>query len=527
MTTATHTELTHYTLEKEIGRGDLSTTYRATRKSDGTKVAVKVIAPQFTFDRLFVIRFKEIMKQTIRLEHPNIVRTFEADEDGDVLFIAREIIEARPLAEVIEKEGPFSPQRMLVVARQIAAALDYAHQHSITHGDLSAGRIYLGPNDHTIVADFGQTQAIADTSLVKKGYAIGTPETIAPEQVHGQGATRQSDLYSLGIVVYQMLAGAPPFTGNPAAVLHAHAYEQPRSLHLVNPNISVALSETVARMLAKGLELRYNTGAEFSRALGAAIEGTAPIRAPAAAVTQRMEAGLVPPTPLWKRTWVWVMVTVLLVIGLLGLGFGAVSWLTANRENGSSPPVVNTQPAVLDEIPTVAMAATDTPAPTATVNVATTTPTANTAGLSPSPLPTEPPTAPLPTATALNLPTPGPPVVAEGSPLTNLRLARAITEENQPDKIGISFAPGPQPIYLFYDFKGMDPGLTWTHNWRWGDKDLGTFDDTWPESYSSQGTAWVYFAPTGGYQPGPYQVTLSIEGSVVGTATFVIQAGGL
>jgi serine/threonine protein kinase len=525
MPTTTKPELTDYILEKEIGRGDLSISYRATRKSDGEAVAVKVIAPQFTFDRLFVIRFKEIMKQSIRLEHPNIVRTFEADEEGDTLFIAREIIEARPLAEIIKEKGAFSPHRMLIVTRQIASALDYAHQHSMTHGDLSASRIYLGANDHTIVADFGQTQAIADTSLVKQGYAIGTPETIAPERVHGQSATRQSDLYSLGILCYQMLAGAPPFTGSPAAVLHAHAYEQPQPLHLVNPNISVALSETIARMLSKGLELRYNTGSEFTRALTAASRGTAPIRAPAAAITQRMEAGLLPPTPLWKRPWVWLTVVVLLVISLLGLGFAGVSLLTASRES-APPPIATPQPAIFDEIPTVAVAAPATPAPPATVNVAV-----PASSSTPLPPPTdsgiEPTVSELPTATPLALPTPGPPVILTDSPLTNLRLTRAITEDDQPDETGVSFAPGPQPIYLFFDFNGMEPGATWTHNWRWADKELGVFDDTWPESYASRGTAWVYFAPIGGYQPGPYQVTLSVNGQTVSTATFVIQAGGL
>jgi serine/threonine-protein kinase len=246
MTLTLDIQLQDYVLEEELGRGDLAIVYRARRRSDGAEVAVKMLACHFTFDEFFGRRFKEIAKQTARLEHPNIVRTYEAKQQGSVLYVVRELIEARPLAELLEEEGPFSPQRMLIIARQIAAALDYAHQKSINHGDLSAHRIYLDSNNQATVADFGQTQAMVGTSLVKQGYAVGSPEIMAPERVHGQGPSRQSDLYSLGILCYQMLTNRPPFTGTPAAILHAQAYEQPRPLHLVNPNISVPLSETIA-----------------------------------------------------------------------------------------------------------------------------------------------------------------------------------------------------------------------------------------------------------------------------------------
>ena len=193
MSVTLETQLENYTLEQEIGRGDLTIVYQARRKSDDALVAVKIVPPQFTFDQHFVRRFQDMAQQAIKLEHPNIVRTYEAGQEDDVLFVVREFIQARPLATVIAEEGPFSPQRMLLVAQQITSALDYAHQKSIMHGDLSSSRVYLGPNDYTILADFGQTQAMAGTSLTKKGFAIGSPETTAPERVHGQSPSRQSD----------------------------------------------------------------------------------------------------------------------------------------------------------------------------------------------------------------------------------------------------------------------------------------------------------------------------------------------
>ncbi len=522
MTTTVTTELENYAFEDEIGRGDLTIVYRGHRKSDGAKVAVKIVAPQFTFDRLFVRRFQDMARQAAKLEHPNIVRTYETGVENDTVYVVREFIEARSLAQVIEDEGPFSPQRMLTIARQIAAALDYAHQKSVTHGDLSAYRVFIGPNDHTIVADFGQTQAMSGTSLVKQGYAVGAPETIAPERVHGQGPSRQSDYYSLGVLCYQMLAGEPPFTGTPAAVLHAQAYEQPRPLHLVNPGISVSISETIGRMLSKGLELRYNTGAEFSRALAVAIEGTAPIRSPAAAAAQRREAGLESTKPLWQRPWLWAMIGVVIIIVLLVLGFWAVSLWNRFRPISFPAQVVVPTPAVLAS-PTSSLGSqppATQPIVVAVEPTATSPAVISTANPSPTAIPT-------PTPTLAPLPTPGPAVIAPGSPFTNLRLAHAIIGNNQPDKIGTSFAPGSQPIYLFFDFEEIEPGTTWTHRWTWGDTELGTFDDTWPKDYATSGTAWVYYSPAGGFQPGPYQVTLEIKGRVVSTATFVIQMGGL
>lgn len=510
-------QLEKYTVETELGRGDLTIVYRARRNADNAAVALKVVAPQFTFDEVFVYRFKDIAQQSIRLEHPNIVRTYEAEQEGDVLYLVRELIEARTLADVLAEEGPLSPRRMLTIARQIAAALDYAHQKSIPHGDLSANRVFVGPNDHVIVADFGQTQAMAGTSLVKQGFAVGAPETMAPERVHGQSPTRQSDLYSLGVLCYQMLVNKPPFSGTPAAILHAQAYEQPRELHVVNPGISVALSEAIGRMLSKGLELRYNTGAEFARALSVAVEGTAPVRSPIAAAAKIREAGLKKPS-VWRRPWIWVLITLPVVILLLIAGFWGVLTWWAGQPADSATPVPADSTAL--PTPTTASASQIEAAISPAAPSPTLAPTDEPAA-APTTFPSNTPT-PLPTPAPVSLPTPGAPVVAEDSPFTNLLLARGITGDNQPENINISFASGPQPVYLFFDYQGMTPGVSWVHRWTWGDTELEAYPDTWPESYNSTGTAWVYFSPTGGYQPGPYQVTLEVEGQTVATATFVI-----
>ena len=526
MSVTLETQLENYTLEQEIGRGDLTIVYQAQRKSDNAMVAVKIVPPQFTFDQQFVRRFQDMAQQAVKLEHPNIVRTYEAGKEDDALFVVREFIQARPLSAVIAEEGPFPPERMLLIAQQITSALDYAHQKSIMHGDLSSSRVYLGSNDFTILADFGQTQAMAGTSLVKQGFAVGSPETTAPERVHGQSPSRQSDLYSLGILCYQMLAGEPPFKGSPTAVLHAQAYEQPRPLHLINPTIPVPLSETVGRMLAKGSELRYNTGAEFARALAMATQGTAPMRDPTTAVAQLKAAGL-NRTPLWRRRWLWILVAISAIILLLVAGFGAVSiW---NLQQPDAPAAVVIPSPTLRPSPTQTSAESNT-TEEGVVNTAETETNIQTETTVTSlPSTTEvggsletTTVAPTATSTLVPFPTPGLPTIAEDSPFTNIVLAHAISEENNPEKVGVEFAPGPQPIYLFFDYADIQAGTPWTHRWTWGDTELDSFQDVWPDYYSERGTAWVFYSPGGGFQPGPYKVTLEIDGEVVATGTFVI-----
>jgi hypothetical protein len=524
-------KLENYVLDAELGRGELTIAYQGHRKSDNAVVAIKVVASQFTFDDYFNRRFLDMAKNAARLDHPNIVRTYEASKEGDTLFVVREMAEARPLSEVLAEEGPFSDQQMLIIAKQIAAALDYAHQKSIMHGDLSANRVYLGPNDHVTVADFGQTQAMAGTSLVKQGFAIGSPEVLAPERVRGQGPSRQSDLYSLGILCYQMLNGEPPFVGEPAAVLHAQAYEQPRPLHVANPDVSPRISEAIGRMLSKGLELRYATGSEFTRALTVATQGTAPMRVRSISSEFRPEAAP-PPPPMWQKPWFLALVGLMLVFILLAVGFAAVSLFWAALKPGQIQPgaiieatPVQAQAAVapIEDAPPIDAANPDEAGTGGDAVVLVEETIAPMATDAPATLPTA---TPSPTPTLVPLPTPGPPVVTSDSPFTNLRLAHAMAD-GQADKIGDSFAPGSQPIYLFFDYRNIPEGTNWSHRWRWGDTELDIHQETWPDNYSAIGTAWVYYSPTGGFQPGPYQVSLEIDGKMVATATFVVEPGGI
>jgi serine/threonine protein kinase len=313
MDTTIDLQLEHYVLVEELSHDDIVTVYRGQRKNDPSPLVIKIVSPLFTSDEFLVRRFKLAAQQTARLDHPNIVRTYEAEQEGDRLFLVQDFVRAPTLTQVLRTEGSFSPLRMQYIARQIASALDYAHQKSVTQGNLSADKIFLGPDDRVWVTDFGLVQALFGANTLKQGRLISDPETLAPERVHGQGPSRQSDLYALGILCYQMLAGKPPFTGAVSAILHAQAHRQPRPLYRLNPDISVAVSEVVGRILSKGLELRYNTGAEFARAL--AVACTLPKNFPTHGFERPDQ-----PSSRFSTRWLESILTAALVIFLLAAG---------------------------------------------------------------------------------------------------------------------------------------------------------------------------------------------------------------
>ncbi len=267
-----------YTVGDEMSRDEMMTCYQAQRSLDGAAVIIKVVAPLYSGDDFFRRRFKLMAEQVAALEHPHILPSSPAKETDDWLYLAQDNPQSPSLAEVFEKDGPFDSRRMQHIAAQIASALDYAHQKSITHGDLTLHQIYVGPYEQVLLANFGQSQALLGANIMKYTPLIRGPETLAPERVQGQGPSRQADLYALGVICYQLLLGKPPFTGPTSQVLHAQAHKQPVPPHVVNARIPLGVSKVIGRMLSKGVELRYNTGAEFTRALDMAKHNSKPLR---------------------------------------------------------------------------------------------------------------------------------------------------------------------------------------------------------------------------------------------------------
>jgi hypothetical protein len=244
--------------------------------------------------------------------------------------------------------------------------------------------------------------------------------------------------------------------------------------------------------------MRFNTATEFARALAAAAAGIAPAREPAAAGPSR-------PLKVWQRPVFWAIV-IAPVVGLLlsvllwNLAFWGERQVTRLVESLASPRPSTPTPA----LPQEGAAPIATPAP----GVAPTPTSIPTPASSPSPTP---------------ISTPAMMTVAEGSPFTNLVLARGIGNDLQPLSPGNDFPASSQPVYLFFDYQGIKPGDRWGHAWIWGDQQLDRSINTWPQDWGIAGTAWVFYTPEGGYQPGPYQVNLLLNDQVVASATFVMR----
>jgi hypothetical protein len=496
--------LSGYDVEEEVGRGDLTVIYRAHRKEDGLTVTVKVIAPEFVSDQFYVRRFIEAGKRAIKLDHSNIARVYEAGQRGDVVYVIRDWIEDESLAAQLERKGAMTPVQTVHIVRQLAAALDYAHSQRLMHGDINDHCLFVSDQGHATLADFGLTQALAGTDsmpsvqVTKMPHGVGTPEYLSSERAQGQGPNRAADIYALGVLAYQMLAGHAPFTGKPADVLYAQIHDTPSPLHKANPQVPVAVGEVVARALAKRPEMRFNTANEFARALGAAAEGIAPARAPAA-------AGSPQTLKVWQRSLFWALI----VAPVLGLFLAVIIWNLADWGQRQAGRLAEAFPTSTPITPLAGLALDATPPAAATVLVGTPAQTSVPGGTS------------SPSLTPIT--TPVPVTVAAGSPFTKLVLAQEISDDYKPLAPGNDFSAGSQPVYLFFDYQGIQPGTRWGHVWLWGDQQLDRSITTWPENWGSEGTAWVFYTPEGGYQPGPYEVRLLINDQVVATASFMMR----
>jgi serine/threonine protein kinase len=502
--TQSNSQLSAYDVEQEIGRGDLTIIYRARRKSDGLPVTVKVLAPQFVDDPYLVRRFVEAGQRAARLDHPNIASVYEAGQREDVVYIIREWIEDESLADRLARTGTMSLKQAVVIVHQIAAALDYAHSKRLMHGDLKARCVFVAKDGHVTLADLGLAQVQAGTDpwtgirITKTAKSTGTPEYLSSERAQGQGPNRAADIFALGVLTYEMLAGQVPFSGTPAEILDAQIHKAPPALHTINPDVPVAVSEVVSRALAKRPEMRFNTATEFARALAAAAEGVVPVRA---SVGAKQPQSL----KVWQRPIFWAII----VGPLIGLLLAIMLWGVAGWGER--------QAARLADVLTSA------PAATPAARSASDLPTANSA---PAPVvaPTQaetPVSEPSPSPTPIT--TPAALMIAEESPFTNLELARGISDDHQPVSAGRDFPTSSQAVYLFFDYQGVEPGTRWGHVWFWGDQQLDRSISTWPEEWGTAGRAWVFYTPEGGYQPGPYEVRLLINDQVVASASFVMR----
>lgn len=282
-----------YRIERLLGRGGMGVVYEATQLSLDRTVALKVLTPEVSTDGAFRARFRREGRIQARIDHSNIITVHEAGEAEDGLFLAMRYVSGPTLkAMIVERE--LSPDRALRILEQVADALDAAHAAGLVHRDVKPQNILVGSEDHAYLADFGLTKSSAETAITESGNFIGTLDYIAPEQIRGDAATPQTDIYSFGGLLYECLTGKVPFPQNSqAAVIYAHMMADPPKPSASRPDLPAELDAVVERAMAKDPDERYRTLAEVMHDARAAFSGAhAAAATRPAPLTRAQDAGL-------------------------------------------------------------------------------------------------------------------------------------------------------------------------------------------------------------------------------------------
>ncbi|MGH3705328.1 MAG: Stk1 family PASTA domain-containing Ser/Thr kinase [Agromyces sp.] len=271
-----------------IGRGGMSDVHVGTDTRLGRQVAIKLLKPQLATDPAFRMRFRQEAQSAARMAHPTIVRVFDAGEETVVdaagqevqlPFIVMEFVEGRLLKDIIH-DGPLEASAAVRVIDGVLTALEYSHRAGVVHRDIKPGNIMITTTGQVKVMDFGIARAVSDssTTVAQTTAILGTASYFSPEQAKGETVDARTDLYSTGVVLFEMLTGRPPFRGDtPVAVAYQHVSERPVKPSVINPKVSPALDSVVMHALAKNRDQRYQTAAEFRTDVDTAAAGRVPV----------------------------------------------------------------------------------------------------------------------------------------------------------------------------------------------------------------------------------------------------------
>ena len=269
--TSLHTgdKLDHYLIEKVVARSGMASIFRAIDERTGQPVAIKIPHPEIEADPVFYDRFRREQEIGEKLDHPGVMKVFP-NAGHSQFYMAMEWVDGRLLRQALNEQRKFPPERAVSIALQIASALDYIHGHGVVHRDLKPENIMVDAQDRIKLIDFGIAANVGSRRLTfaKFSQTMGTPDYISPEQVKGKRGDGRSDIYALGVMMYEMLTGKVPFTGpNPFVIMNDRLLNNPVPPREIDPSISPQLQEIIYRAIERDPAKRYQSAREFAQDL--------------------------------------------------------------------------------------------------------------------------------------------------------------------------------------------------------------------------------------------------------------------
>ena len=302
-----------YQLQRELGRGGMATVYLATDKRHDREVAIKVLHPDLA-STIGSERFEREIKLAAKLQHPHILGLIDSGTENGLFYYVMPFIEGESVRDKLDREKQLSVDEALQITLEVADALGYAHAQNIVHRDIKPENVMMS-NGHALVADFGIARArneAGQNKLTQTGMALGTPVYMSPEQATGEPVGPAADIYSLGCMLYEMLAGEPPFSGpNAMSIMAKHAMEMVPSVRITRPSVPEEVEEAILAAMEKSVADRPKTAADFCVMLGTPLGATATRRITGRTARYRVPTGATPAfttaeqaaarPPLWKR----------------------------------------------------------------------------------------------------------------------------------------------------------------------------------------------------------------------------------